>query len=50
VDTGLIEFALVQRNPLIGVGHRVLQALELQGLQLVAGHGFFAVQDGIAGS
>jgi hypothetical protein len=49
VDGGLVELALVERNAAVRVGHRVLQAAELQRLELVAGDGFFAVQDGITG-
>ena len=48
VDAGLVELALVQGDAVIGVGHRVLQAAELEGLELVAGDGLLAVQDSVS--
>jgi len=47
VDACFVELALVQGDPVVGVGHGVLQPLELQGLEFVAGNGFLAVQDGV---
>ena len=47
VDAGVVELALVQRDAVVGVGHGVLQAAELERLELVAGDGFLAVQDGV---
>ncbi len=39
-----VELALVQRHAIVGVRHRVLEAGELQGLEFVAGDGFFTVK------
>jgi len=47
MDAGLVELALVQGDPVVGVLDRVLQAAELEGFELVARDGFLAVQDGV---
>jgi hypothetical protein len=47
VDSGVVELALVEGDTLVGVGHGVLQAAQLQCLEFVAGDGLLAVQSGI---
>ena len=44
MDPGLIKLALVQRHVVVGVGHRVLQPGQLQGLEFVAAHELRGIQ------
>ena len=49
MDAGVVELALVQRNAVVRVRDGVLEPAELQSLELVPGHRFLRVEDGVIG-